>query len=90
MLQQPDETAIEFARRVIGWLNHEEESLLDDLPSIQAVFDYAELWATYDTDLMVGIVEAIEEGADPKPLADFIAKYNLDWTVPAPVAVSGD
>lgn len=85
MKQNKDETAIDFLRRVVGWLEHENESILQDLPSTQAILEYAALWSVYDTDLMSGIVECIEEGNDPKPLADFIAKYNLSWTVPEPV-----
>lgn len=83
MKQQKDESAIEFLRRLVNWLNYEHESLLTDLPSVEAVIEYATLWDVYDTDLMVGIIEAIEDGEDPKPLADLIAKYKLPWTVPS-------
>lgn len=80
MKQRDDELAIDFVRRVIGWLDCEQESLLQDLPSVEAVFEYAALWSTYDTDLMVGIEEMIEHhGADPKPLQDFIKKHGLNW-----------
>jgi len=81
MKQREDETSIDFLRRVTSNLNCEQESLLTDLPTVQAVLDYAALWDVYGTDLMVGIEEAILDwGADPKPLKDFIAKYNLDWS----------
>lgn len=77
---------MEYLRRIVHNLGHETESLLDPLPSIPAVVDYFELFAKYDTDFMEGIVEAIEyDGADSKHLRDFIAKYNLPWTVPEPI-----
>ena len=82
MQKRDDESAVDFLRRVVNWLNHEQESLLSDLPTVQAVLDYAELWSIYRTDFMTGILEAISEGDDPSPLLDFIAKYNLNWTIP--------
>ena len=86
MRKRDDESAIEFLRRVVEWLNVEQESLLADLPTVQAVLDYADLWTVYQTDLMSGIIEAIEDGDDPKPLADFVEKYELNWTIPSAVA----
>lgn len=83
MRKRDDETAIEFLRRVTEWLDCEQESLLSDLPSVQAVLDYAELWSIYDTDLMEGIIECIHEGADPQPFLDFVRKYDLKWEIPA-------
>ena len=76
-----DETPIEFLRRAISNLDNEQDWLLQDLPSAQAVVDYFKLWDIYGTDLMVGIEEAIEEGADPNPLQDFVKKYELDWNL---------
>lgn len=85
MRQKEGETAIEFLRRVIEWLGCEQESLLSDLPSVQSVLDYAELWTVYGTDLMEGIIECIHDGDDPKPFLDFVAKYDLKWQIPASI-----
>lgn len=82
MRKRDNETAIEFMRRMLAWLDTEEESLLSALPSTQAVLDYAELWAVYDTELLTGILDTIREGADPAALFAFIEKYKLNWTVP--------
>lgn len=82
MIQEEDETAIDFMRRVVGWLNYEQEDLLSDLPSVEAVFEFAALYTTYGTDFLQGIFECIEEGDDPAPYENFVKKYNLDWRVP--------
>ena len=84
--QHQDETAMEHLRRAVEWLNHEPESLLDDLPSVDAILDYFDLWTIYDTDFLQGVEEAISEGADPAPLLAFIKKYRLDrldWDIEA-------
>ena len=81
MARKPDETAFDYMDRITGWMKHEVASLVQDLPSPQAVIDYFELWSAYDTDFMQGIEEAIHEGDDPQPLRDFVAKYKLDWTL---------
>ena len=80
MKQREDETTIEFVRRLVGQLDYEDEGILMSLPSIESLIAYSELWATYNAEFMAGIRECIEEGADPKPLNDFIKKYKLDWT----------
>jgi hypothetical protein len=85
MKKRNDESAMEFLRRVISWLDCEQESLLTSLPSVEAILDYAALWTTYNTDLMSGIIECIEDGDDPKPLKDFILKYKLNWQVPTAI-----
>ncbi|MEE9214887.1 MAG: hypothetical protein V3U54_08855 [Thermodesulfobacteriota bacterium] len=77
--QQKNETAMGYLRRLVSNCNMETESLLDDLPSVQAVVDYFGLWHTYDTDFMEGIIECIEDGDNPKPYVDFVKKYNLPW-----------
>ena len=79
-MRNEDETAIDYMRRINSALNYEEDSLLYDLPSVEALIEYFELWSVYDTDLMSGILEGIENGESPKPLNDFIKKYKLDWT----------
>jgi hypothetical protein len=81
-MQHKDETAAEYLRRIASNLNYENESLLDVLPTVQAVIEYFELWSVYDTDFMQGILESIEEGADPVPLENFVKKWNLSWTIP--------
>jgi hypothetical protein len=85
MRQREDETAIEFLRRVVEWLGCEYESLLDDLPSVQAVLDYVELWTVYDTELMSGIIECIQVGDNPQPFLDFVRKYDLKWEIPSEI-----
>jgi len=75
--QQEGESAIEFMRRIVECLGHEYESILFMLPTIPAIVGYAELWTVYDTEYLCGICEAIELGADPAPLNDFIATHNL-------------
>jgi len=80
LMQHDDETAIEYLRRVVNNLNFETESFLTDLPSIDAILDYFDLWQTYDTDLLTGIIAAVEAGQDAAPYNSFIAKYNLPWS----------
>ncbi len=81
--QHDDETATDYLRRVVANLNHEHEGMLDDLPSVEAVLEYFELWHKYGTDFWEGIVEAIQDDGDsPAPVKAFIKKYNLDWEVP--------
>lgn len=78
-MQHENETAIEYLRRIINCLNYETETILQTLPNTQAVLEYFQLWNKYNTGLMTGIKETIEDGANPKPLLDFIKKYNLNW-----------
>lgn len=82
MIQGEDESAIDFMRRVVHWMNHEEESILSALPTPQSIFDFAALWHTYGTEFLQGIIECIEEGDDPAPLRKFIRKYKLSWKIP--------
>lgn len=79
MAQHKDEYAMEYLRRIVGNLGYEYESILSQLPSVQAIVDYFELFDVYDSDFFEGIEEAIAEGSDPKPLHDFIDKYKLGW-----------
>lgn len=82
MARHEHESAMEYLRRIVSNLDYEPESILDDLPSIPAIVEYFELFDTYGTDFMSGIEECILDGADPKPLADFIKKWELPWTQP--------
>lgn len=71
------ETAAEFMRRVVSWIDMEPESMLDQLPTVAAVVEYFGLWSVYGTEFFNGCLESIAEGEDPKPMLDFIDKYNL-------------
>ncbi len=79
--QKSGETSMEFLRRLVNNMDHETESLLDDLPSIDAIIEYFNLWNIYDTDFLVGIEEAIEvDGNDPGPYNKFKRKFGLtEW-----------
>lgn len=77
--QKADETPMEYLRRLVQNCDMENESILDDLPSVQAVLEFFGLWHTYDTDFIEGVVECIENGEDPKSYRDFVKKYNLTW-----------
>lgn len=77
--QKDGELPIEYLRRVVSNCNYEAESLLQGLPSVEAILDYFELWHVYGTDFMQGIEECIQEGDNPAPLLAFIKKYKLDW-----------
>lgn len=79
--QHADETAYEYLRRVVNNLSFESNNELDCLPSVEAVLEYFELWTTYDTDLLEGIVCAIEDGANPEPYNSFVQKYDLGWNI---------
>lgn len=86
-----NETPVEFLSRLGSALNYEYGNILDQLPSVEAVIDYFKLWDVYDTEFLAGIAEALEEGDDPKPYLDFVAKYNLAWnTNVGPQAVDSD
>lgn len=80
--QHDDESAMEFLRRVVSNCDHEYENYLDDLPSVEAVLDFFDLWHTYDTDFWAGVLECISEGDDPEPARAFIRKWKLGrvWT----------
>lgn len=75
------ETPMEYLRRAVSNLNYEPESLLDELPSANAILEYFDLWHKYDTDLGSGIISAIEAGDSPKAWNDFVRKYKLDWDI---------
>lgn len=79
-MKKQNENAIDYLRRMTYWLDNEEDSLLDSLPTIESIVNFFELWEIYDTDFASGIVEAIELGQDPKDWNDFIDKYKLtNW-----------
>lgn len=78
-MRQKDESVVEYMRRVTHNLGFEYESILDDLPTIEALVEYFELWSKYDTEFLSGIQAAIEEGADPMAYNEFLTKYQLQW-----------
>ena len=75
--QKSDETAMEYLRRATAWLDYETESLLDDLPSVEAILDFFDLQADYSTDCWSGILECIAEGDSPDKARAFIRKYKM-------------
>ena len=79
--QHTDETAIDYLRRMINALAFESDNELDRLPTTEAVLEYFDLWTTYDTDFLDGIVTAIEAGASPEPYNSFVNKWELGWNV---------
>ncbi len=84
MAQQKDETIIEYARRAISWLDHNDEIIYDKLPDTNSLFELFDLISdTYDVSLIEEVyLEILESDADPKPLEAFIAKYDLNWNTP--------
>ena len=91
MATESDETPTEFLRRLMTAMNYEHESILDDLPTTEAVIDYFKLWDVYNTEFLAGIEECIADGEDPEPLNAFIIKHSLPWTkAERPNTESGD
>jgi hypothetical protein len=87
--QHRGETAIEYIRRVASNSAYEYESFWDDLPSVEACFEYFELWHAYDTEYWVGIREAIAEGDDPAKAKAFLRRWKLThkWLLSDAVAL---
>lgn len=75
--QHEDESAVEYLRRVVQNLNHEEESLLDELPCVEAALEFFDLWRFYDTEFWEGILQAIADGDDAEPIESFIKRWGL-------------
>jgi len=74
-----EETPIETLRRLVNFYEFEEESLLMQLPNIQAI---VELWAVcqvYDVDFVADVVAEIGEGQDAKTYNDYVTKHSLPW-----------
>lgn len=80
-MKHKDESAFEYMSRIVNNCNYEPCSLLDDLPTIASVVDFFEIWSKYDTDLLEGVEDAIEDGEDPKYYNDFVKKHNLPWCI---------
>lgn len=84
MAKSETENFRDYMERIAAVLTMEDDNLVDSFPSIKAVVEFFELFDVYDTDLFTGIQEAIAEGADVKPLAEFIVRNNLEkeWDAP--------
>lgn len=78
--QHDDESPADYLRRVASNINMETESLLDACPTVEAVLDFHDLWATYDTDFWSGCMEYIAEGEDPEPARAFLRKHGMEKT----------
>jgi hypothetical protein len=65
--QHEGESAAEYMSRVVSNLGHEVCALYDELPCVEAVLQFFELWHTYDTDLWSGVLEAISDGESSEP-----------------------
>lgn len=76
-MQRKNETAMNYMRRVVGALGNEPEDLLDRLPSSAAIIEFFELWGVYGTEYWGGIIQCIEEGADPTAARLFIKRHKL-------------
>lgn len=79
-MQQQNEPAIEYMRRIVNSCNYELEGILYDLPSIEAIVEYFELQSQYDTEFQEGILEAIANGDSPEAYNAFVEKWDLSWT----------
>jgi hypothetical protein len=75
--QQKGETAMEYLRRAVQNLNHEPESILDQLKSVDALLDYFDLWHKYGTDFWAGVLESITMGDNPRWALAFVKKHKL-------------
>lgn len=75
--QKPNESAIEYLRRAISGCGYESENLLEQLPSVESVCDFFDLWHAYDTDFWAGILECIADGDDPAKARAFVRKWKL-------------
>lgn len=79
--QHEHESVIEYLRRVVHNLDHENGCYLDDLRTVEACLEFFELFSvTYGTDFWQGVMECIAEGEDPQPALDFIKKHKLPDT----------
>jgi hypothetical protein len=75
--QQEGETAMEYLRRCVGWCDHESAAMLDELPSVEAIIDFFDLWHEYDTDFWSGVLECIADGESSLAARSFVEKHSL-------------
>lgn len=73
------ETSYDYLSRIVEILKFEDSEILNALPSITAIIEYFELTQKYDTDLMSGIIDSLENGESPKHYNKFVKKYKLNW-----------
>lgn len=78
-MQHIDETAYEYAQRVMSHLDFEWGDILDDLPSVESIFDYIKMLDSYDVEFLQSVFECIGEGENPLYYNEFVKKYNLPW-----------
>lgn len=64
MARHENESAIDYLRRMISYLDYEEEGILQALPEVEAVLEYVALLAHYDVETLDAVFEAIQDGAD--------------------------
>jgi len=79
-MKKADETVMEYVRRAVSWLDQNNESSLDDLPSVKAAFELFDLISdSYDVSLLDEVIDCIDEGESPKAYNDFVDEYSLPW-----------
>ena len=80
--QLPGETASDYLFRAIDGLKGEQVGILGQLPSVDALLDYFDLWHAYDAVSWSGVLESITEGSSHYQALLFIRKYKLPdrWT----------
>lgn len=80
--QKLGESAYEYLARLVDVLEWEQSKLADSLPTIDAVLDYFDMLAGYDTDDWLGVRDSIASGDfAPDAALKFIRKHKLgvDW-----------
>ncbi len=83
------DSAGDTIRKAARMIDHEGESLIDQLPTVDAVLDYLDLWAIHGTEFLDGIIEGLEEGDDPTAALDFADRYGLtEWRGAFEVAIA--
>lgn len=91
-MKRDDETMMEYVRRAVSWLDHNNEGCLGELPTVHSIFELFDLISdTYDVSLLDEVYAEIVEGnADAQPMEDFINKYDLTWNMPWKEEANGE
>ena len=85
-MQQCSETGVDYLRRVVETIQQENEFVLDQLVTPEAVFDFVDLLDTYSASNLADIGIAIETGSHDAGLYnEFLAKHDLRWRKYFPV-----
>lgn len=81
MPKQPTETCMDYLQRVVDTLMQNEDwFVLDQLPTVEAVLEYADLLDTYGVESLLFLGEEIEIGNhDAGAYNEFLARYDLRW-----------